>query len=146
MKIFLSLTVFAFLIALSACRSSGSNGNGNRKHSSASAAEITAEHSSALTPAQEKWLKKYERFRGRIFNYFGLSDGATWEDARPHLAKALGFSTGATWEEMLRSPTITNELTEGKRRDIARDFGLGDDATWFKIKDTLDSAKFRRRR
>lgn len=145
MKIFLSLAAFSLLIALSACRSSGSNGNGDGKYASVGAAEAAAEHPSALTPAQEKWLKKYERFRGRIFNYFGLADEATWDDARPHLAKALGFSAEATWEEMLESPTVKNELTEGKRRDIAKDFGLGEDATWFEIKDTLDSVKFKRR-
>ena len=146
MKTFLSLTALAILIALSACRSSNRNNHSNGNDDKASQPSVLAESVNALTPAQEKWLEKYKRFRGRIFHHFGFSENASWEDARPHLAKALGFSTRATWEEMLWSPTVTNELTEGKRRDIVKDFGLGDDATWFEISDTLDSAKSRWKR
>lgn len=100
-----------------------------------------------LTEAQQKWVGKYDRFKEKIFRHFGLRESASWEDARPLLAKAIGFTEKASWDDLLKSPVVTNELTERKRVDIARDFGLGDKATWFEIRDALESAgKFAGRR
>ena len=126
---------FALALLCAGCRVRNVNG-GSHSHGISNDPALPV-----LTESQQKWLKKYDRFRGHILNYFNLPSDASLEELRPHLARALGFSAEATWEELLQSPMITNELTEGKRMAIARDFGLSESASWFEIRDALEAAR-----
>lgn len=86
-----------------------------------------------LTEAEYQYVIKYGETRKKVTNFFHLSEDATAENLRPHVAGFLKLSKAASWDEMLQTPLIRRLCTNERREKLVAIFRLKPDATWVEL-------------
>jgi hypothetical protein len=87
------------------------------------------------SPTFMQWLYiwKYESYRSKGLEKFGLPADATLEDFRPHIATMLGLPDIVSFPGILSHHKVKELLTEERRLRIIEVFDLPSDSTWIDI-------------
>ncbi len=87
----------------------------------------------SLNVVQWFYLWKYDSYRSKGLEKFGLPADATLEDFRPHIATMLGLPDIVSIPGILSHHKVQEILTEERRHKIIHTFQLSPDSTWIDI-------------
>jgi|GEM_PF-3049718 len=87
----------------------------------------------SLTFMQCLYIWKYESYRSKGLEKFGLPADATLEDFRPHIATMLGLPDIVSILGILSHPEVKKILSEDRRHRIIQTFDLSPESSWLEI-------------
>ena len=87
----------------------------------------------SLSFMQWLYLWKYDSYRSKGLEKFGLPVDATIEDFRPHIATMLGLPDIVSFPGILSHHKVKEFLTEERRQRIIETFELPIDSSWIDI-------------